>query len=189
MVNCRIFKQLNLSTEPYPSLLGVLAVLLTHSYVAWGMLYAQKVSLVFSFVTYVIWSCWGLLKTVIPSFAWDQVTAQCQDISSELSSNNPLEGKSIPLCSPLTWWHKGTILEPLGVWPVTSVSSDNARADAASSYPGLFDGATLVIPLAASGILLREYRVIVEFRGVRMGQGTTGRYVVLGFYMEKFLWI
>ena len=70
---------------------------------------------------------------------------------------------------------------------MTSVSSDNARADAASSYPGLFDGATLVSPLAASGILLREYRVIVEFRGVRMGQGTTGRYVVLGFYMEKSL--
>lgn len=48
------------------------------------------------------------------------------------------------------------------------MSSDSARADAACSHPGLFGSATLVIPLAASNILLREYQVVVEFRSVRM---------------------
>lgn len=49
------------------------------------------------------------------------------------------------------------------------VFSDNVRVDVVFLYSGLFDGVILVIFLVVSGILLREYRVIVEFRGVRMG--------------------
>lgn len=55
------------------------------------------------------------------------------------------------------------------------MSTNSARADAACSHPGLFGGATLVIPLASSNILLREYQAAVEFRGVRMRQGTPGK--------------
>lgn len=59
------------------------------------------------------------------------------------------------------------------------MSSDSARADTACLHPGLFGSATLVIPLAASDILMREYGVVVDFMGMRMGQSTPGSAGVL----------
>ena len=67
------------------------------------------------------------------------------------------------------------------------MSNDSARADAACSHPGLFGSATLVIPLAASNILLREYQVVVEFRGMRMGKGTPRQVCSAGVLHGKAL--
>lgn len=149
-VSTTLFKQLRGSTWCFTN---------THFFVA-GKSDAQKASLLFSCVTY---CCCQTLKAVILLL-----------FEIEWLPNIKTLGQSSLPSGPFSWWQKGTGLEPLCVWPVTSGSRDNARADAAWSHPGLL-GASLVILFAASNIYTKECQVVVDCRGVYMGQGVQGK--------------